>query len=237
MGTSKGYLPPTGYLWPEAKRDVTGMIKNGFSPSSIGKAVSSFSKAMRGGGNSHSGSIARVGSKAVNFIEAVKNYGFIGALEKVGLAHLRGKSSEGLRAGLLEYFDDSENDFYGSVAQQSMSELMRELLKSAEDEEDYNNIIGSIDTGEFIREFIVKFIQNCFFANFAEKILTMFDKLDKYDSAEKSVKTYIRTSLESEFTIKDIQKVDWNAQQGNQIITDKCNKAFEILSVWSETLV
>ncbi|KGR89850.1 MULTISPECIES: hypothetical protein [Bacillales] len=237
MGTSKGYLPPTGYLWPEAKRDVTSMVKNGFSPSSIGKAVSSFSKAMSGGGNSHTGSIARVGAKAVNFIEAVKNYGFIGALEKVGLAHLRGKSSEEVRAGLLEYFNDSGNDFYDSIAQQSMSELMRELLKSAVDEEDYNNIVGSIKPGEFIREFIVKFIQNCFLSNFAEKLLTMFDNLQKYDSAEKSVKTFIRTSIESEFTIETIQKVDWNGQQGKQIITDKCNKAFEILSVWSETLV
>ena len=237
MGTSKGYLPPTGYLWPEAKRDVTGMVKNGFTPSSIGKAVSSFSKAMDGGGKSYSGSVAKVGTKAVKFIEAVKSYGFFEALEKVGLSHLQGQSSEGLRSGLLEYFNDSGSDFYGSVAQQSMSELMRELLKSAEDEDDYNNIIRSIDTAEFIREFIVKFIQNCFFANFAEKILTMFDKLDKYDSAEKSVKTYIRTSIESEFAIEDIQKVDWNGQQGNQIITEKCNKAFEILSVWSETLV
>lgn len=237
MGTSKGYLPPTGFLWPEAKRDVTSMVKSGFTPSSIGKAASSFSKAMGGGGKSYSGSVARVGAKAINFIEAVRNYGFLDALDKVGLSHLRGSSPEELRMGLLEYFNDGGNDFYDSIAQQSMSELMRELLKSAVDDEDYNNIISSIETGEFIKEFIVKFIQNCFLSNFAEKLLTMFDNLQKYDSAEKSVKTFIRTSIESEFTVDSIQKVDWNGQQGRQIITDKYNRALEILSVWSETLV
>ncbi|TVX91652.1 hypothetical protein [Paenibacillus agilis] len=237
MGTSKGYLPPTGYLWPEAKRDITNMVKSDFTPSSIERSISSFSKAMSGGDKQFLNSASRVGAKAVNFIEAVKNFGFNEALEKIGLSHLINKSPEELRIGIIEYFNDGRNDFYGNIAQQSMSEFMRELFKSVKDEEEYNTILGSIDTGEFIREFIIKFIQNCFFANFAEKILAMFDKLNKYDIAEKSVKTYIRSTIESEFTIENIQKVDWNGIEGYKIIKEKCNKAFEILSVWSETLV
>lgn len=237
MGTSKGYIPPTGYLWSDSKRAVTNMVRSGFTPSSVGKAVSSFSKAMRDGRKSYSNSVGNVGAKAVNFIEAVRQYGFLEALEKAGLSHLRNLPAEKIRSSLLEYFNESGNDLYESVAQQSMSELMRELLMSAENEEDYNNIIGSIDTGEFIREFIIKFIQNCFFTNFAEKLMTMFNTLNKYDTAEESVKTYIRTTIESEFSIEDIQKVDWNGMQGRQIIEEKCNKAFEILSVWSEALV
>jgi hypothetical protein len=237
MGTSKGYIPPTGYLWPEAKRDVTSMAKSGFTPSSVGKAVSSFARAMGGGGKSYSTAVAKVGAKAINFIEAVRQYGFSEALERIGLSHLRNLPAEKMLSGLLEYFNASGNSLYESVAQQSISELMLELLMGAENEEDYNNIISSIDTGEFIREFIIKFIQNCFFTNFAEKLMTMFDKLNKYEIAEESVKTYIRASIESEFSIEDIQKVDWNGTQGRQFIEEKCNKAFEILSVWSEMLV
>jgi hypothetical protein len=237
MGTSKGYLPPTGFLWTDTKRNVTGMVKNGLTPSSIGKAVSSFSKAMSNNGNTKSGSIAKVGSKAIGFIQSVKNFGLADALERVGLSHLRNQSSEELRSGLLEYFNDSGNELYDNIAQQSMNELMRELLKGAENEDDYDTLIRSIDTGEFIREFVVKFIQNCFLANFSEKLLTMFDSLEKYDSAEKSVKTYIRTSIEAEYTVETIQSVDWNGQEGSKIISDKYDKALEILSVWSESLV
>ncbi|MFC5542816.1 hypothetical protein ACFPOH_13985 [Ureibacillus suwonensis] len=237
MGTSKGYTPPTGYLWSDSKRAVTNMVRSGFTPSSVGKAVSSFAKAMGSGGKGHSTAVANIGAKAVSFIEAVRQYGFSEALERVGLSHLRNLPAEKILYGLLEYFYESGNSLYESVAQQSMSELMRELLAGAENEEDYNNILGSIDKGEFIREFIVKFIQNCFFTNFAEKLMAMFDKFDKYEIAEESVKTYIRISIESEFSIEDIQKIDWNGTQGRQIIEEKCNKAFEILSVWSETLV
>lgn len=62
MGTSKGYLPPTGYLWTDAKRDVTKMVKDNFTPSSIGKAISNFAKALNSSGGS--------GSNASNAIQS-----------------------------------------------------------------------------------------------------------------------------------------------------------------------
>ena len=37
MGTSKGYQPPKGYLWSNAKRAVTNMVNSNFESSSIGK--------------------------------------------------------------------------------------------------------------------------------------------------------------------------------------------------------
>ena len=45
MGTSKGYLPPTGYLWSDVKRDVTKMARENFNEKSVQKAISNFSKA------------------------------------------------------------------------------------------------------------------------------------------------------------------------------------------------
>ncbi|CAM5198736.1 hypothetical protein UACE39S_02890 [Ureibacillus acetophenoni] len=215
------------------------MVRNGFSESSIGKSISSFSRAMKGNQDNTSGSstAARVGAKALSFINDVKSIGFINTLDKIGLSHLKGSSSKELRTGLLEYFNESGNGFYDSIAQQSMSELMRELLQSAENEQDFDEILSSIKNEEFLREFIIKFIQNCFFANFAEKLLSLFEGLEKYDVAQQSVKTYIRNSIESEYPMEDVSNVDWTGPEGNKIIQEKCNKAYEILSIWSETLV
>lgn len=77
-----------------------------------------------------------------------------------------------------------------------MNELMRELFKGINDVREYEEVLNTLDTGDFIREFIIKFIQNCFFANFTEKLLSLFDNLDKYQVAEKNVKTHIRNSIE-----------------------------------------
>lgn len=236
MGTSKGYLPPTGYLWPEVKRDVTKMVKNNFSSSSIGKAVSGFSKSLNSYDSSRAGSAIQASSKALSFIDSVKRFGFIETLEHFGLSHLKNESPEKIRSGLLQYFSEGGNEFYENIASQSMNEFMRELLEGINDISEYETVINSLDTGDFIREFIIKFIQNCFFANFTEKLLTLFDSLDKYEIAEQSVKTYIRNSIETNYTVDEIQSIDWTGKEGSKIITDNYNKALEILSVWSESI-
>ncbi|MFB7320628.1 hypothetical protein QRD88_01130 [Bacillus safensis] len=236
MGTSKGYLPPTGYLWTDAKRDVTKMVKDNFTPSSIGKAISNFAKALNssGGSGSNASNAIQSGGKAFSFIDSVRKYGFSEALNRYGLSHLKNESPENVRDGLIKYFSDSGNKFYDSISNQSMNELMRELLKGIKDVSEYEEVFKSLNTGDFIREFIIKFIQNCFLANFTEKLLSLFENLDKYKVAEKNVKTYIRNSIEKNFSVQKIQDVDWNGQEGNRVINDTYKNTLEILSVWSE---
>lgn len=234
MGTSKGYLPPTGYLWSDVKRDVTKMVRNDFSISSVGKGVANFSRALNSSGGTKARDAVQNSKRALSFISSVQNVGFFETLERYGLSHLKNQSPDRLREGLINYFSESGSEIYESVASRSMNELMRELLKGVETVEEYENIIKGINQGDFIREFIIKFIQTCFFTNFAEKLLSLFDKMDKYDIAERSVKAYIRNSIEREYTVEEIQNVDWSGNEGGRILNEKYNKSLEILEVWSE---
>jgi len=240
MGTSKGYTPPTGYLWADSKRAVTNMVRNDFSPLSIGKAISSFSRALSNGlanAQTPASQMAAVGARAVNFIESVREFGFEETLKKSGLLHLQNLAPDELRLGLLNYFSGSEHSLYEDIAQQSLRELMRELLVDVATEEDYNSMMSTIKTEEFIREFIIKFIQNSFLTNFSEKILALFDKVSEYQEAERTIKSFIRNSLMSEYPMDKLSVIDWTGPEGRQIIEEKCNKALDILTVWSETLV
>ncbi|MEC1748165.1 hypothetical protein [Schinkia azotoformans] len=236
MGTSKGYLPPTGYLWRDVKRDVTKMVKDNFSTTSVEKTVSNFAKAMNssGGSGTNAGRAIQSSRKALSFIDSVRKYGFSETLDRFGLSHLKNETPENVRKGLLQYFSDSGNEFYDSISNQSMNELMRELFKGVNDISEYEDVLRTIDTGDFIREFIIKFIQNCFFANFTEKLLSLFDNLEKYKIAEKNVKTHIRNSIEKNYPIRKIQEIDWNGQEGNKIINNTYKKSLEMLSAWSE---
>lgn len=236
MGTSKGYLPPTGYLWSDVKRDVTKMVKDNFSDASVEKAVSKFAKALdnsRSSGGS-AGQAIQSGKKVVGFIDAVRTYGFDGALEQAGLTHLRGQSTENIKEGLLKYFNEGGNEFYNSISNQTMNELLREMLKGVKDSAEYEEVIKSIDSGDFIMEFIIKFIQNCFFANFTEKLLTLFESLGKYDMAERSVNTFIRNSIEAKYSKQQIQSIDWNGIEGNRILNETYKECLNILSKWGE---
>ncbi|MFC4683539.1 hypothetical protein [Exiguobacterium sp. s149] len=236
MGTSKGYLPPTGFLWPDTKRDVTKMVKDNFSPSSTGKAISNFAKALnssRGSGSNSSRAIQSSG-RALSFVDSVRKYGFSETLDRYGLSHLKNETPENVRSGLIKYFSEGGNEFYESISNQSMNELMRELLKGINAVDDFEEAFTSLDTGDFMREFIIKFIQNCFFANFTEKLLSMFDNIDKYKVAEKHVKRYIRTSIEKKFSMKKIQEIDWNGDEGNRVLNTTYENTLEILSAWGE---
>ncbi|MFC5732339.1 hypothetical protein [Cytobacillus gottheilii] len=88
MGTSKGYSPPTGHLWSDTKRAVSGMARNNYSPDSIGKAMSNFSKANRSNGSGKEGNsaIGASGTRAINFSGLVRNFGLDYALNEVGLS-------------------------------------------------------------------------------------------------------------------------------------------------------
>ncbi|WP_027725920.1 hypothetical protein [Tuberibacillus calidus] len=239
MGTSKGYLPPTGYLWPEVKRDVTKMVKDNFSPSSVDRAISKFAKVMSSSRGSGANAARAVQSSrnALNFIDSVRSYGFFETLDRFGLSHLKKETPVNVRKGLLQYFSESGNEFYDSISNQSMNELMRELFKGVDDVNEYEQVLKELDTGVFIKEFIIKFIQNCFFANFAEKLISLFDNLNQYQMAEKIVKTHIRNSIEKNFSIEKIHRIDWSGQEGNKIINNTYKRTLEILSTWSEVNV
>lgn len=236
MGTSKGYLPPTGYLWSDVKRDVTKMAKDNFNESSVQKGVSNFARALdntrSSGGNA--GQAIQSGKKVIGFIDAVRKYGFDGALERTGLGHLRGQSTENIKEGLLKYFNEGGNEFYSSISNQTMNELLREMLKGVNEPSEYDEVIKSMEPSDFMMEFIIKFIQNCFFANFTEKLLSLFDKLDKYDVAERSIKTFIRNSIEEKYSKQQVQRVDWNGTEGNEILNETYKSCLNILSRWGE---
>ena len=95
MGTSKGYQPPKGFLWSDAKRAVTSMVKSNFENDSIGKAVGRYNQAARQGGTSkRQQGLSTAGSKAIGFFSTAKSQGFDRALEQVGLSNLIGKSND-----------------------------------------------------------------------------------------------------------------------------------------------
>ncbi|MBJ7931853.1 hypothetical protein COO04_09950 [Bacillus toyonensis] len=238
MGTSKGYAPPTGYLWSDAKRAVSYMGRNNFTPSSVGKAISKYSQALKGMKNSSNNiNIGGTGAKAINFIDLVKNYGFTTALENIGLKHLIDKKPDEIYVGLTEYFAGSKNSLLEGIAQQSINELMAEILADVQTLEEYDEIFLSINKEEFIREFIIKFVQNSFFTTFSEKIISMFDNLNQFDGVQDTIETYIRTTIENDYTLEELQHIDWAGEQGSKIIDQKCDGALQILTVWSESLV
>jgi len=233
MGTSKGYLPPKGYLWSDAKRAVTSMVKNNFESDSIGRAVGRYNQASRqGGGSSRQQILSAGGSKAISFFSIAKVQGFEKALENAGLNNLIGKSNEEIYSGLLDYFVGNGSTLDDSIVRDSMAELLKELFLDISDDKNFGDIINDLDMNQFIKNLITKFIQKDFIMNFSEKIEAKCKNIEEYINAEKKIKDFIRVKIDTKYSVDDLSKIDWQGQQGKKFINDRCNEVISVFDIY-----
>lgn len=233
VGTSKGYQPPKGYLWSDAKRAVSGMIRNNFESESIGKAVGRYNQAVRQGGSyRRQQDLSVAGSKAVGLLLMARMQGFEKALEHAGLNDLIGKSNVEIYMGLLDYFAGSSSTLDDSIVRDSMAELLKEVFLDVPDEKSFEDIMNDLDMNKFVIGLIIKFIQKDFFVNFAEKIEAKCKSIDGYKDAEKKIKDYIRVKIETRYSIDDLSKIDWGGQQGKIFINDRCSEVIRVFDIY-----
>ena len=231
MGTSKGYLPPKGFLWKDTKTAITNMAKNNFDSESISKAMNKYVEARRNssGGSSrqqHNKQLAISGAKALNFINLYNNSGLNFTLNKLGLSNLVGKSNEDIYVGLVDYFAPNSYTFENSIIRDCMTEMIDDF--NIFDEENTEN---KISDKEFIQGFFIKYIQKSFISNFFEKIQGLCKSIEETNRAINEVKKYIRVTLETEFTVEDLIRINWTSSQGEKFVSSKCDEAFDMFKI------
>ncbi|MFJ7368282.1 hypothetical protein ACIQVU_02360 [Lysinibacillus sp. NPDC098008] len=235
MGTSKGYLPPNGHLWSDTKRAVSGIKRNGLSSDSVGKALSKFSKAT-GGGYRTAGqsSVGTSGGKALNFAGLVNAGGLDYALGEIGLSHLKGRDAESILDGLIEYFCEGSNDLQVEIADGALKELMEELFSEVTSNEQLEQVYKDMEPNFFIKEYLIKYVEQYFFANFAEKINSLCDGLNQTLAMQERIKEYIRLEIEESYQNDNLEDMDWRGNQGQRYIYSKCNEVWSIFEMWGE---
>ncbi|MED3782507.1 hypothetical protein P4560_18775 [Heyndrickxia sporothermodurans] len=237
MGTSKGYTPPTGHLWSDAKRAVSGMARNSYSPSSIGKAMSNFSKATGGNGSRKEGNsaIGASGSKALSFADLVRGFGLDYALNQVGLSHLIGKSPEAIFEGLIDYFSEGTNTLQQSIADRAMQEYMEEMMGDVRSEEELQATFENLEADVFIRDYLTKYLTVSFFTNFAEKINSICKDIESALKTQERISEFIRLEIAERYHADGLKNVDWKGREGQQYIEKKCEEVWMIFEMWGDS--
>lgn len=232
MGTSKGYLPPTGFLWSKTKRSVTNMVKHNFESEYIGKAVGNYSKAVSNGSGSRISNLAVAGSRASAFFGVASSEGFNSALEKNGLGNLINKDSPEVYAGLLDYFTGNGSTLDDSIVRDSMSEVLKELLANLDDGASVSSAFEQMDISEFVVNLITKFVQKDFLLMFAEKIKAKCGSIKKYMKAEVQIKKFIDKQIRDRYNFEELSGINWNNTEGSIFIEKRCNEVFKVFNVY-----
>jgi len=235
MGTSKGYLPPTGHLWSDAKRAISSMNRNNYSSSSIGKAVASFARAYSGTRNQGNSAIGASGSKALRFADLVKTIGLNNALNEVGLEHLVGKDPRTVFEGLVDYFSEGTDSLQQSIADQAMQEYMAEMMSSVRSKEELEDAFTKLESEVFIQDYLIKYVQVSFFTNFAEKINALCKDIGEALKMQERIKDFIGLEIAENYKQDGLKNMNWRGNEGREYIVKKCEEVWGIFERWGDS--
>lgn len=227
MGTSKGYIPPKGYLWKDAKSAVTNMAKNNFDNESIVKCLKKYSEARRSSGvTKQSKQVVSTGSKMMNFIGLLNKNGLNSTLEEIGLKNLIGKDNNEIFMGLIEYFSPKTESVEDSIVRDCVSEILTDV-----DIFDDNSLISDKD---LLQKFLITYVQKSFISSFFEKIQGLCGSINKTNRAIEEIKNNIRITLENKYSISELTNINWMSRAGKDFINKICDEVFEIFILMEE---
>ena len=151
MGTSKGYIAPTKPEWSEAKRAVSGFLRNGDSESKA-KAAGKYAAAMLSGGKQMNTQYAVAADNVRSFARGVATNGVDHTLIAFGRSDLIGKSPSEILDALIDQFTYNSNTLADSLSAEALSLAFYNLKIEAPED------LGNIGLDALLREMITEYI-------------------------------------------------------------------------------
>lgn len=227
MGTSKGYIPPKNQEWRKAKTSVTRMITGNDTIVGIKSAVSEYAKAYSLTHLNNSKVGYAVGN-LIGFLFNIKENGLEDTLHKEGLENLIGKSNEEIYLGLIDYFCEDNSTIEDSVIRECIVEIFND--NDIVDFEDMDKLDGN----NFIKDFIIKYIQVNFEVAFSEKIQGLSESIEESKLRIKEVNQYIDDTIRNLYDVDKLLGINWRGQDGANFINKKCKECYELIMIFEE---
>ena len=223
MGTSKGYIPPTTVHWTQAKRAVSGYIKNG-DEGARANAASKFAGAMR-----HdmitSGAFSTAAGNILSFARAVLNGGIDSALRDFNRSDLIGKSSEEIFNELIDEFTHHGNTTEDYLSAEAISSALKEL--NIVDIEQLKEVTPDI----LLKEMLIEYVKFSFAFRYEEKILMKKNPAETKVLIQKMNK-YISDELHNKLGLDDLKNVDFNRMNSSNIVTEALEDAYQVFEMF-----
>ena len=223
MGTSKGYIPPTTVHWTQAKRAVSGYIKNG-DESTRANAASKFAGAMRHDMTT-SGSFSSAAGNILSFARAVSQGGINNALRDFNRSDLIGKSSEEIFNELINEFTHNGNTTEDYLSAEAISSALKEL--DVVDMEQLKEFTPDI----LLKEMLIEYIKFSFAFRYEEKILMKKNPAETKAIIQK-MNNYISDELHNKLKLDDLKNVDYNRMHSSNIVKKALEDAYRVFEIF-----
>jgi len=243
MGTSAGYMPPSGGDWNSLKRQMGMLLDNPEKRNivlsrfvtAIGGAEgfsSSNKPQVGGGGHSFRSSSARQTSQHVlNFFSDVHNFGLEKTIQERGL-DFKDKNLEEIKDLLIDYFSEPSIDTDSDASSRAIATVLDELFDDIDTEEELENCFSEIISTDKSELILCGFYEKYIFELFAKVFFedrTLHDNQEDaseiLEIAQDTIKAKIAT-YKCSFNLKDI---NFKEQDGADFVQGILKDILEIL--------
>jgi len=254
MGTSAGYVPPSGDNWNSLKRQM-GMLLDKpekrelllskfitaiggaeqFSASNRASGTNSSgntSGGSGGGGKSFNSSSARKTSQNVlGFFSDISSNGLSQTLEDRNI-DFKDKSLDEIKETLIDYFTESSTDGDTDASSRAIATVMDNLFNEISTEEELENYFNDVISTEKAEIILCGFYENYIFELFAR---TFFEDRTQHSSQEDAseildiVKETIKSKIATHQCNANIKDIDFKSQDGADFVQGILTDILEIL--------
>lgn len=220
MGTSKGYIPPAKPEWSNAKRAVSGFLRNRDSDSRA-NAIQKFGEAMNSSAAVGSTSFASAAGNIMAFARDISKYGLEHGLANLGRSDLIGKSSDEILQELLYQFTNDSSSLEDSLAADSLSQALENLRVDSVEQ------LGSVDLDILLKEMVTSFVLISFDLNFDEKIGKGRTSSEKFEILDE-MHSYIADELHASLHSKELKQIDFSNISAASIVRKTLKEAYDV---------
>jgi len=250
MGTSAGYIPPSGDNWNSLKRQM-GMLLDkpekkelvlskfitaiggakGFSSSNRSTSTSSVPRRGATGKSFKSSSARKTSQNVLGFFSDINTNGFTQALEKRNI-DLRDKNLDEIKETLIDYFIEPSTDGDTDASSRAITTVMDDLFNEISTEEELESYFSDVISTEKAEIILCGFYENYIFELFAR---TFFEDRTQHSSQSDTVelldivKETIKSKISTHQCSANLKDIDFNSQDGANFVQGILNDILEIL--------
>lgn len=248
MGTSSGYIPPTGADWTSLKNQIGKLLDK---PEKKDLVMSKFVSALGGakGFSSNQSKLATSGGRrgktfsssnakktsqnVLGFFSDIRSQGLKQTLQDRGI-DFQNKNLDDIKETLIEYFSEPSTDGDSDASSRAIATVMDKIFDELETEEElegyFNDIISTEKSKIILSDFYENYIYERFQRIFFEDITKKSNQEDAVDVLD-MVKDTIHATMSTYQCNNNLENIDFHGQDGADFVQGILQDILEIFEV------
>lgn len=219
--------------WGDAKSVMSRYASRGSGQSGPARAGRAYISA-KGGAQKAAQSVISGKSTArnlANFFATTAQSNISQGLNSIGLGHLIGKDVDTVFSGLIDALSGNGEDFDENIARQAIEDALTSFYEQCSEDQNFESFKHL--TPEQLKSAIENFVSGYIYKRWLQELGNCIERKAVSETEavklEVEVKIYVRDLVNLELDSKNILSIDWNGDEGRQMVDSLYEDAYSLI--------